>query len=197
MRTLRFSAFIPALFFMFTCSPTAGFAKGRKQIDSVLVKQIRALIDSRDYTIDLGWGAPRLPWSYDGRRGNIYQGFLHISGDTLFAYTHQEEAVIYGDLPPKHLPRGYVSVKYKILDYKQTVGKKGKITINFTIDQKEGLRVAPVCYPLKYDSQRLLHDTNLHLYTYYTLQVGYSEEVQVFFRYYNGYSLPYLGALRL
>lgn len=127
MRKLYLLAFVPVLFWGFGCAPAASSSGAKKQMASAAAKEVQAKVDSRDYIIDIEWAQPDAAY--------VKKGLLHVSGDTLVAYTPREEHLIFGDLPPKGvLSRGEVSVKYKIYDYRQTTGRKGNTDIHFSTD---------------------------------------------------------------
>ncbi len=139
--------------------------------------EIRGKIDSRNYTIDLGW---------DVRDGGVAakEGFLQISGDTLIAYTTREEGQIFQPLAPRKVPRGSVWFKYRIYEYRYSVNRKGNAYVSFKINPSDFIPHADqFVHPVMADNFVVLRDSKKTPYvgekTPFQIQIGSDGKVRV------------------
>lgn len=91
-----------------------------------LAKVVKAKIESREYRIDI---QPELFHRGNGVRQYV-PGYIQVCRDTLISCTSGDNPFP-GDIPPKNYVENMKSVRYEILDYKQTETPQGKIVVSF------------------------------------------------------------------
>ena len=91
-----------------------------------LEEAVRAKIDSLKYRIDL------TPQAFTGEEGtNLYiPEYFQVCGDSIISCMIYDNPFP-GSFPPKNYIQHMRSVKYGILDYKQTETRRGRIIVSF------------------------------------------------------------------
>ena len=91
-----------------------------------LAEAVRAKIDSRKYRIDL------TPQAFTGEEGtNLYiPEYFQVCRDSIISCMIYDNPFP-GSFPPKNYIQHMRSVKYGILDYKQTETRRGRIIVSF------------------------------------------------------------------
>ena len=132
----------------------------KKEIEEAL----RAKIDSREYRIDL------TPQAFAGEEGaNLYiPEYFQVCGDSIISCMIYDNPFP-GSFPPKNYIQHMRSVKYGILDYKQTETRRGRIIVSFWYKIKYD----------EYDPYTLARFKDRMVPVRYRLEFGNSTKVRV------------------
>ena len=129
-----------------------------------LAEAVRAKIDSRKYRIDL------TPQAFTGEEGtNLYiPEYFQVCRDSIISCMIYDNPFP-GSFPPKNYIQHMRSVKYGILDYKQTETRRGRIIVSFWYKIKYD----------EYDPYTLARFKDRMVPVRYRLEFGNSTKVRV------------------